>query len=320
MKNGFTFKNIHTDAFGITVRTEDRPIYPEAKSRSYEAFLKDGAYDFTEANSLMRTFYKNRTFGVMMQISAGSIKELNLKLSGIAKWLNGYGDLIFDDTPFVKWGARCKNGVKYAPKNSGTAAVLSVEFEVSAFGTLKWGTLDTPTLDEVLVLDTNIPIGMDELFTFHFIGEYDKAASCTKNVFTIPDISDMPLRPEILIKNDVGGRGLYNATISQGEKSVTVRNTYGTGDVLLDFDNEIASVSSLTEGGKPKPVERCIVKGDFFEIDPSMPITLTRYGSSHTTTAQIEADHHKTLLTINLNPKLFWDIDFNSIDWGNSDA
>ena len=105
MRNGFYFKNKHSNDFGVTVQTQSRPIKPEMKIQTYDSPYIDGEYDFSTANAYNREFYKNRVFKMNLQISAADLSELNNKITKITTWLMGRGELIFDDTPNVKWNA-----------------------------------------------------------------------------------------------------------------------------------------------------------------------------------------------------------------------
>ena len=69
MRNGFYFKNKHSNDFGVTVQTQSRPIKPEMKIQTYDSPYIDGEYDFSTANAYNREFYKNRVFKMNLQIS-----------------------------------------------------------------------------------------------------------------------------------------------------------------------------------------------------------------------------------------------------------
>lgn len=79
MKKGFTFKNRHSDTFGITMQSKSRPILPEMKAYTYDAPLLDGVYDFSSANAAGRAFFQNRTVTVIMQMTAADINALEEK-------------------------------------------------------------------------------------------------------------------------------------------------------------------------------------------------------------------------------------------------
>ena len=67
MRNGFYFKNKHSNDFGVTVQTQSRPIKPEMKIQTYDSPYIDGEYDFSTANAYNREFYKNRVFKMNLQ-------------------------------------------------------------------------------------------------------------------------------------------------------------------------------------------------------------------------------------------------------------
>ena len=58
MRNGFIFKNKHSNDFGVTVQTQSRPIKPEMKIQTYDSPYIDGEYDFSTANAYNVNFIK----------------------------------------------------------------------------------------------------------------------------------------------------------------------------------------------------------------------------------------------------------------------
>ena len=135
MRTGFKFKNKHTRDFGVTAQTQSRPIRPETKSQTYETQIMDGEYDFSAANMHGREFYNNRTFQMDIKVIADNLTALQKKLSKLSAWLMGRGELIFDDTPLVKWDAHIVDTIEYKPEH-GRSAVLSVMFKVKPFAGL----------------------------------------------------------------------------------------------------------------------------------------------------------------------------------------
>lgn len=139
-KCGFSFRGTHSDKFGITAYTKSRPIVPERKSYMYEVSHRDGSYDFSSANEYGHAMYKDRTFSMVLQISAPNIMELQKKLGKIAVWLMGEGELIFDDLPECVWSAKCITSIDYTPdidekiilKEAETTS-FEVSFEVEPF-------------------------------------------------------------------------------------------------------------------------------------------------------------------------------------------
>lgn len=139
-KCGFSFRGTHSNKFGITAYTKSRPIVPERKSYMYEVSHRDGSYDFSSANEYGHAMYKDRTFSMVLQISAPNIMELQKKLGKIAVWLMGEGELIFDDLPECVWNAKCITSIDYAPdidekiilKEAETTS-FDVSFDVEPF-------------------------------------------------------------------------------------------------------------------------------------------------------------------------------------------
>lgn len=191
MRNGFIFKNKHSNDFGVTVQTQSRPIKPEMKIQTYDSPYIDGEYDFSTANAYNREFYKNRVFKMNLQISAADMSELNSKITKITTWLMGRGELIFDDTPNVKWNASVIETIDYKPENYGHKAVISVSFKVQTWAALVFDIFDGPILDsQNIKLDDEIPIGPNEYYTITTAGDS-----------TIHNTGDRPVRPVLRVTN-----------------------------------------------------------------------------------------------------------------------
>ena len=240
MKMGFKFKDKHTSDFGVTAQTQSRPIRPETKSQIYETPIMDGEYDFSAANMHGREFYNNRVFKIDLKVVADNLTALQKKLSKLAAWLMGKGDLTFDDTPMVKWDAHIVDTIEYKPEH-GKSAVLSVLFKVKAFARLVFNVFEGPCLDDDILLDYDIPLDTSEYFTFKGEG---------KHSHTVMNIGEAAVRPVITIS---GVSGAVTLTCNGHTLKVPGNCTVDCEHQLVTSDGESLMSS---------------VSGTFFELAP----------------------------------------------------
>lgn len=226
MRAGFKFKNRHTREFGVTAQTQSRPIRPETKSQTYETPIMDGEYDFSEANIYSREFYKNRTFQMDLKVTADNLTDLQKKLSKLSAWLMGKGELIFDDTPLVKWYAHIIDTIEYKPEH-GKNAVLSVVFKVKPFSNLIFDVADGPCLDDEIYLDDDMPLDMQAYFTFEGTG------NCSH---TVMNIGETPVRPIITVSGATGA-----LTISCNGHTMTI-----PGNCTVDCEHQTVTYEDVS--------------------------------------------------------------------------
>ena len=132
MRNGFEFNGKNTTEFKrVTVRTKDRPIFPQVKEFTENVNEADGEYDFTDVSG--HEYFNTRKFQIDFNIGADSTEELNKKLTAISRWFKGKGTLIFNDMPSVKWNVRVMDSVSYTPEHDGRKAVLSVTYRAVSY-------------------------------------------------------------------------------------------------------------------------------------------------------------------------------------------
>lgn len=257
MRTGFKFKDKHTRDFGVTAQTQSRPIRPETKSQTYETPIMDGEYDFSEANIYGREFYNNRTFQMDLKVTADNLIELQKKLSKLSAWLMGKGELIFDDTPLVKWSAHIIDTIEYKPEH-GKNAVLSVVFKVRPFANLIFNVADGPYLDDEIYLDDNIPLDISSYFTFKGTGTHSHK---------VMNIGEAPVRPIITVSETTD-----SLSLSCNGHTITV-----SGDCVIDCKKQIVTEKngSLMSG----------VSGTFFELVSGENILIV------TNTAKIEISY-----------------------------
>lgn len=252
MKTGFTFKGRHSDEFGLVMKTSSRPILPEMKSYTYESPLMDGVYDFSAANSYGREFYRNRSFTLIMQVYAENLAELQHKISHISVWLTGRGELIFDDTPLVKWCASVLNGIDYAPEKYGRKAVLSVSFDVQPFSECIFDTADGPALDMPIMLDTAIPIDTEAALTFG------------TNTINVTNCGTWYVRPTLIFDVSESSGCFTNLSVECGGKQLSigmVSSSYNLKKIVIDLEKH-----TVKDGNGINLMK--YVSGEFFELAP----------------------------------------------------
>ncbi len=280
MRNGFTFKNRHSSEFGVTVRTKSRPITAGVKSVTADLPYRDGEYDFSAANPQGRDHYKKRTFVLSLGITADNLTALQSKISKLALWLTGSGELIFDDLPLVVWKAKVADEILYMPEHGGTAAETEVSFSVEPFGEGLFGT-EGPLLGHPLRLDSEIPLSTDCL--------YEHTVDGSGNI-SIVNFGDMPVSPVIDITGNTG-----NITLSLGEKTLSF--SAGGKSVTADFEKQTVR----TEGGVIG------VTGEFFELSAGTNnIAVTNSASGDIT------------VKVSFKPKYMYGADYSHMDWGDA--
>ncbi|MBQ8300677.1 MAG: phage tail family protein, partial [Clostridia bacterium] len=189
MRTGFSFKGIHSSSFqGMTVKTKDRPITPEMKEETYSSANQNSEHSSARANPYGHEYYNDRIFQIELSVASDNIDDLQNKIAKLSRWIMGSGELIFDTAPLVKWNARIIDTVQYMPERGGKKAVFMVKYRVKPFAELVFSTIDGPCLDEDIELKSDMPIGIDEYFTFS-----------NKASFDVNNIGDTPVRPVITV-------------------------------------------------------------------------------------------------------------------------
>lgn len=275
MRNGLKFNDKHTSEFaGVTVRTKDRPIFPSVKESVQDAEEMNGEYDFTDVSG--HEYFSTRKFQIEFTVTADNLSELQKKLSAVSRWFKGRGTLMFDDIPLVKWNVRIVDSVSYMPENGGKKAVLSVTYKAMPFSDMIFNVIDGPCLDDVVELDSNIPLDAEEYFTFNGTGTY-------RNV---PNIGDVHVRPVITVTGATG-----TTSISCNGVKISVAST---GNFVIDCSKEQVYSGNTNLMGK--------TTGEFFELAPGTDNTITVSGNA--------------TVQINYAPKFLYSADTTEIDWG----
>ncbi len=281
MRNGFKFNNKHSSEFGITVRTKSRPIRPETKSVTVDLPCRDGVYDFSRANPMGREYFYERVITVSISIMSQSLEVMQNKLSAVARWLTGEGELVFDDMPYTVWRGIISDEIIYLPEHAGKTAVLDISFRVQPFSTCVFSS-EGPALDFAASLDTNIPIGIDV---------YLKGTVSGNGSADILNFGDRPVRPVIKITG-----AAEDIIMSCGGKILSFSVS---GNVTIDCENQ-----NVTDSGG-----YAAVSGEFFELQPG--VNTVQVENSNTSPLDIEVSY---------SPQFIYAVDFAAIDWSVDNA
>lgn len=294
MRSGFTYKGRHSSEFGAVAKTISRPVLPEMKDYTFDTPLMDGVYDFSEANEYGRAFYNDRFFEIQLQAGADNLRSLEKKISKLAAWIKGSGELIFDDMPLVKWNARVISEMCFVPERYGKKAALTAVFRVEPFGRCIFNTIDGPALNDPAELDDNIPIDVSGAFTWSLDGGADEYKLVSGNL-SVVNMGNVHIRPVIKIAGDV-----KNIAFSNGRKALEI-NTSGDG-FIVDFKKN--TVSDMN--GKSVMTS---VGGEFFELGTqteNIAVSLYIKGSA--------------VITAEYEPVFIYDCDFDEVDWSENNA
>ena len=281
MRYGFTFKDIHSSEYGVTVRTKSRPIIPERKSFTVSLPYRDGEYDFSEANADGREHYSNRVFRLSLTVTADDLGALQAKIGKLSKWLCGSGDMIFDDIPLVVWRGKITDEIIFMPEHSGHSATMEISFSAEPFGKNIFGT-EGPRLGDPIPLDSDIPLSMDELYTCTINGS-------GKTNFT--NFGDRPARPVFLLEGTDG-----TVTMSVGDKSLSFT---ASGSVTVDFKKQLVT----DRNGALR------ISGDFYEF----PVGRSALHITHSGSSALN-------VTAIFEPEFMYTADYEDIDWGEDNA
>lgn len=294
MRNGFTYKNRHSSEFGIVAKTKSKPVLPEMKGYTFESPVMNGVYDFSEANEYGHAFYNDRFFEIQLQISADSLRALEEKVSKIAVWLKGSGELVFDSQPMVKWRARVASELGFVPELKGKATVMTVVFRVEPFGACVFDTVDGPLINSFLELDDNVPIDVPRVFTWSIEGSDDAYAQVSKVIKAV-NAGNVPIRPVMKITGAV-----KDISIGLGDKTLSI-DASGDG-FIINFKKQV--VTDLSGQSVMSHVG-----GRFFELSEitrDMELSLYVKGAA--------------VLSVEYEPEFIYGCDFSGVDWGESNA
>ena len=228
MQTGFYYKGIHTSAAGVCVATKSRPILPQIKRIEFETSAGDGMIDLSSWNELKRPLYNERIFTINMQITAENLFMLQNKLAAIASWLNGSGELMFDDCPGVIWEASVIDEIGYVPERKGKKAILSVNFNVKPFSAAPFTADKGPRLGDPVMLSYKIPIGLPKTLVFEKTAE--------NNTFVVKNIGTAYTKPIITINGESSETGTYYSTITINGRSISLE-ALQNGLTVIDMES-----------------------------------------------------------------------------------
>lgn len=139
---GFTFRNIHSSAFGIGVKSVDRSLIPELRRNEFTIPGRHGTIDFG-----LNTYEKRP-----IQVSIGLLKNadweaLRANARDVARWLSGKGMLIFDDETDKAYDAAVYNYVGIEQIELLPVGLLEVTFECQPFAeSLEYRQVNIPSI------------------------------------------------------------------------------------------------------------------------------------------------------------------------------
>jgi phage-related protein len=120
MNIGFTFKGVHSSAYGIIAGVSGQ-LFPEVRKSTIEIPGRDGVLDF-DLNS-----FGPRKIIISCLAKAQSPNALLETLSSVAVWLTGGGWLTLDQDPTKRWQVKAYAGPDM--ERSPAAALFTVTFE-----------------------------------------------------------------------------------------------------------------------------------------------------------------------------------------------
>ena len=225
MRKGFSFKGIHSNSMGVSVKTRSRPILPETKRVTFEPSVGDGTLDLSAYNSRGRVLYSERQFDIDVHAAAGSVTELQYKLTRLASWLSGSGELIFDDLPAVIWKASRSALIDYAPERAGKQAILSVSFFAEPFSYAPFTAFGGIPIGTRIPIGARVPIGLPATLV------HQMSSAGTIDIF---NIGTAPTRPVITINDPFG---TYTVTVGGVSIEASMLNSAEAGALVIDCEN-----------------------------------------------------------------------------------
>ncbi len=258
---GITYRNKHSRRdIGVVTRTVNRPVVPPVRSIDETIPYRDGTLDYSELDG--RLFYDDKILEIEIAVVKKDLQSLHKKISKVISWIcGGYGDLIFDDMPYVVWIAKPIKIDGIAPELQRVGKT-TVQFRCHPFNRLYFDSTGV-ALDSDIQLDDDIKLGYGDDSDIH--------VASGDSVINIDYIGTAPVSPQIII----------NGEIKAVKLSLSGRS------LLVDLPNAISSYDGIIldcEGW------RCLgcngddltryTSGDFLELRPgSNTINITVLGA-----------------------------------------
>ena len=225
---------------GVSVKTRSRPILPEAKRVTFEPSAGDGSLDLSAYNSRGRVLYSERQFDIDIHAAAGSVTELQYKLTRLASWLSGSGELIFDDLPAVIWKASRYAMIDYAPERAGKQAILSVSFFAEPFSYAPFKALGGIPIGTKIPIGAKVPIGLPATLAYSVSGD---------SAIEVYNIGTAPTRPVITINDPIG---MYTVEIGGICMDAGLSNNLSASALIIDCENY--TVTAVNSPNDLRPV------------------------------------------------------------------
>lgn len=186
---GVRFRNTHSRDVGLLAKTGKRPAAPPVRTVEETILYRDGNLDYSEQGG--RLFYDDKLVEVEFTAIAKELSDTDRLIAAAVKWLSGgWGELIFDDMPLVKWLAKPidLSDISFSLYRIGK---FTVQFRCRPFNHLLFDSLGLP-LDSPVPLDSGIPLdwGKENTYLMPEVGTY---------TFYHNNLGDVAARPKIHI-------------------------------------------------------------------------------------------------------------------------
>lgn len=268
---GITFKGKHSyKDMHVYVRTVSRPIAPPVRTIDDTVPYIDGTIDFSEQNG--RLYYDDKVLELEIKASEQTDSaSLHNRLSRLSAWLSGgYGELIFDDMPYIIWTAKAVDIKGICPEVYGRTGQTTIQFRCRPFNKLVFDSTGI-VLDTDVVLDYDMTLDYGKGAVFDLVGG--------SNDIIVNYIGTAPVAPVLRIQYDepVNGITIYYPDRTGKELSYFVDYTgdYKSllSELVFDCKNWTCKVVVMEkdENGKEKYTTQDVspyVRGDYFELLP----------------------------------------------------
>ncbi len=209
MHHGITFRGKHSDEFNTIVKTVGRPIIPPVRQVDEEVPYRDGNVDCSETGG--RLFYEDKVLELEFTLIAPNTTELQKRVSRFANWLSGgYGELIFDDMPYVKWIAKPAD-LEDLTINLYKNGKSKVQFRCRPFNRFIFDSNGIPLGSDIL-LGSDVPIGFGDENEIEFSGNYSGVLDYQGSA---------PVRPSVNIDLEQGVTS-FKLTVNNAEINIAV--------------------------------------------------------------------------------------------------
>ena len=227
MRHGITFRGKHSNDIGVIVKTVGRPFSPPVKQIDEEVQYRDGNIDLSETGG--RLYYEDKVLELEFQMICPDNIALQRSASKLVNWLSGgYGELIFDDMPTVKWIAKPVDldDMKIELYKNSKA---TVQFRCRPFNDWRYNSSGIP-LDSDIILDCDLPIGMGDENEISF------QAGTTEN--TIPESeTNIIIDCEKAIMPEICEGDFFE--LQPGENTIKIICTGGQGVLKFVYNHKL---------------------------------------------------------------------------------